>query len=323
MAFRAVRAVPLDAGAERAMALFRAAGRPDYETLTPAEARASHTSFRAELQPALPPVAELRDLAAPGLAGPIRLRLYRGAEAPADRLLPGLVYFHGGGWVLGDLDSHDWICRRLANLARCRVVSVDYRLAPEHKFPAAVDDAAVACRFVVKEAAALGIDAARVGVGGDSAGGNLAAVMAIMARDGDILPVGYQALIYPGVDLSMRHPSYERHAEGTALSTRSTRWFRDHYLNTGADALDWRASPLRAPSLAGICPACVLTVAYDPLCDEGEDYAKRLRDDGVSVTHVHVADQMHGYFAMAKLVPAAYAGTAAIAAALALAWTEV
>ena len=202
------------------------------------------------------------------------------------------------------------------------MVSVDYRLAPEHKFPAAVQDAAAACNFVVKQAAALGIDASRIAVGGDSAGGNLAAVMAIMARDGDIMPVRYQALIYPGADLSLRHDSYQRHAEGSALSTASARWFVDHYLRDEADARDWRASPLLAPSLAGVAPAFVLTAAFDPLCDEGEAYAKRLRDDGVTVTHAHVADQMHGYFAMARVVPAAYAGTAAVAAALALAWTE-
>lgn len=301
----------LDEGAQRAMEFFRATGRPRFETISPAEARAIFNELTPQLQPEPASVAEVRDLTAPGPAGPIKLRRYRGSAAAG--ALPGMVYFHGGGWLLGDLDSHDGICRQIASVAGAVVVSVDYALAPEAKFPRAVEDAAAATRFVFDNAAALGIDPTNVAVGGDSAGGNLAAVMALMARDGDLPPLAFQLLIYPVTDTSLTQPSYAGMAEGYALTTPTMTWFRDHYLRDARDIEDWRASPLRAKSLEGVAPAYVISAAFDPLCDEAIDYARRLQQEGVPVTHRHFPDQMHGYVSMGRLVPAA---TATIVAAL-------
>src|SRR5262249_3248629 len=179
--------------------------------------------------------------------------------------LPVLIYFHGGGWMLGDLDSHDAACRHYANGARCRVVSVDYRMAPEHKFPAAVDDSAAATEWIVASAGALGINHTRVAVGGDSAGGNLAAGLAVMARDSDLPPLAYQLLVYPATDMAMVSRSSQTINEGI-LTTKTMKWFIDHYLRGPNDVTDWRASPLRAADLTGVAPALVLTCSCDPLC---------------------------------------------------------
>jgi acetyl esterase len=291
----------LDPDAERLLFLVREAGRPALESLTPAEARVADTAPRAVMQPEPQAVAELRNLKAPGPLGDIPVRLYVPAGAPAGTAQPGLVYFHGGGWVIGDLDSHDGVCRHLANAAQCRVVSVDYRMAPECKFPACFDDSVAATRFVFDNADALGIDPARIAVGGDSAGGNLAAAVALQPG----LPkLAFQLLIYPAVDLAMTSDSYKRVTEGVLLTAASMGWFIDLYLNSPSERTDWRASPLRAADLSATPPAFVLTVAHDPLCDEGIAYAKRLEQEGVRVTHVHLSDQIHGFLTMGKIVRA-------------------
>ncbi len=291
--------------AERLLELIRAAGRPPFEQLTPAEAREAYAATRDVL--GLPPeeVAEVRDLSIPGPGGPLPLRLYRGAGTSDAAALPALVFLHGGGWVIGDLDSHDGVCRRLANLAACRVVAVDYRLAPEHRFPAAVDDAAAALAWVAENAASLGIDPGRLAVGGDSAGGNLAAVLALMGRDGTAPATACQLLIYPTVDFAMDTPSYARVTEGVPLTAATVRWFADHYIPDHAQRRDWRASPLRAERLAGTPPALVLTVAHDPLADEGRAYAERLEAEGVRVTSLHLSDQIHGIVTMGRVIAAA------------------
>ena len=297
--------MPLDPDAQLVIDMIRMAGRPPFETLTPGEARQAYSNSRKVLQPPAEDVAEVRDLAAPGPVGDIPLRLYRGnGTGPADTL-PVLIYYHGGGWLLGDLESHDGVCRRFANLARCRVVSVDYRMAPEHKFPASVDDCAAATRWVVAQADALGIDPGRVAVGGDSAGGNLAAVVALMARDGTLPPVAYQLLIYPATDMMMTTVSSQTVTEGVPLTSNTMRWFIDHYMRGRDDERDWRASPLRAADLSGTAQALVLTCAYDPLCDEGIAYARRLEREGVRVTHLHFSDQTHGFMSMGRIVRAA------------------
>jgi acetyl esterase len=212
------------------------------------------------------------------------------------------VFFHGGGWVIGDLDTHDVVCRRLAAEGQLVVISVDYRRAPENKFPAAVDDAVTATAWVARHAEELGIDAARLIVGGDSAGGNLAAVVAIAARDGGGPAISGQVLIYPATDFAMTHRSH-REPETSILLTHSViRWFRDHYLNAARDIENWRASPARAETLAGLPPAYVLTAGADPLRDEGEEYAKRLADSGVAVTYQTFPGQFHGFFTMGKLL---------------------
>ncbi len=310
----------LDPDAQRVLEMIRLSGRPPFETLSPAEARGFFNASRQVLQPDPTEVAAVRDIAAPGPGGEIPLRLYRGSGTQATDKLPVLIYFHGGGWVLGDLDSHDVICRRLANDAACCVVSVDYRLAPEHRYPAAVVDSAAATQWIVEQAEALAIDSERVAVGGDSAGGNLAAVMALMARDEALPPLGFQLLIYPAVEMTATQPSYDRITEGYPLTTSTMKWFRDHYIADRHLDIDWRASPLRAADLSGVAPGFVLTVAHDPLCDEGIAYARRMEQEGVPVTHVHMSDQMHGFLGMGRVIRAADFALNLMAAALRAAW---
>ncbi|MBY0295997.1 MAG: alpha/beta hydrolase [Methylobacterium sp.] len=305
-----------------AQALLRAmreAGRPPFEALSPAEAREAYGASRAALQPPLDAVALARDLAAPGPGGPVRLRLYRGLGTGPEPL-PGLLYLHGGGWMLGDLASHDWVCRRLATVARACVVAVDYRLAPEHPFPAALEDAAAALAFVAAEAGALGIDPSRLAVGGDSAGGNLAAVLALMGRDGHLPATAFQALLYPAVDLGMTGESYARVTRDVPITAATMRYFIDHYAPDPGMRSDWRASPARAPSLAGLPPALVLTCGHDPLCDEGRAYAARLEREGVPVTALHLGDQIHGMLTMGRAIGAAAPTLAFVGQALREAW---
>jgi acetyl esterase len=204
--------------------------------------------------------------------------------------------------VIGDLDSHDVVCRKLAHEGELIVISIDYRLAPEHKFPAAVDDAITAVKWVAANVSDLGVDAARILVGGDSAGGNLAAVTALAARDGDGPKLAGQVLIYPATDFAMKHPSHSEPETSILLTHSVIKWFCNHYLN-GADDIDnWQASPARAKTLAGLPPAYVLTAGGDPLRDEGDEYAARLKAANVPVTHMHFPGQFHGFFTMGKLL---------------------
>jgi acetyl esterase len=296
----------LDPDNQRVLDLIKAAGRPPVASLEPPAAREMYRAGRRFFQPDLPEMAELRDLTAPGAGRDIPLRLYRGIGTDAAQPLPVLVFYHGGGYVIGDLDTHDYVCRKLANVARCCVIAVDYRLAPEHKFPAAVDDAAAALRWIVQEAANLKIDAARVAVGGDSAGGNLSANMAHMARDGDVPPIAFQLLLYPGTDMSMSQASYKnRDWTQYPLSIEAIKYFLTHYLGSEKDYTDWRAAPLLAPNFKGLADAFVLTAGHDPLADEGFEYAKKLEANGVRVTFVHMSDQMHGFLTMGRIVRAA------------------
>ncbi len=296
--------------------MIRASGRPPFEKLTPDEARDAYMKSRAVLQPDPEEVGETRELSCPGPLSDIRLRLYRPLGAAAPERLPGLVFYHGGGWLLGGLDSHDGICRILANGARCAVLSVDYRMAPEHKFPAAVEDCAAATRWAAEHAAELGIAPGLIAAGGDSAGGNLAAVMALMARDGTLPPLMFQLLIYPATDMTMTTVSYQIITEGVPLTSATMKWFIDHYMRSPADRLDWRASPARAVSLAGTAPALVITASNDPLRDEGIEYAHRLEREGVHVAHVNFSDQMHGFVSMGKIIRTSATALAMITAML-------
>jgi len=288
--------------AQQVCDLIVASGRPPFETLSPAEARQAYLASRPILQPDPPPVAEVRALEAEGPAGAIPLRFYRGRDAAPGRLQPALIYFHGGGWVIGDLESHDQVCRALANAVPCIVVAVDYRLAPEHKFPAAAEDAIAATRWIAANADKLGIDAGRLAVGGDSAGGNLAAVVCLAARDGGGPSLVHQLLVYPGTDMGLGWPSVARHAQQLPLTRAAMQWFIAHYLRGAADEADWRASPLKATSHRGLPPALVMTAAFDPLCDEGEAYAKALAAAGVPVRHECFAGQIHGFLTMGRIV---------------------
>ena len=293
----------IDPDTQAVLDMIRLAGRPPFETLTPAEAREAYSASRRILQ--LPPedVAESRDATVAGPLGPIGIRLYRPVGTDASDVLPALVWYHGGGWLLGDLDSHDVACRRFANAVRCRVVSVDYRMAPEHVFPAAVNDSFEATKYVFEHAAELGIDPDRIAVGGDSAGGNLAAVMALMSRDGALPKVAFQLLVYPATDMMMTTVSSKTIGPGVPLTSATMKWFIDHYAK--GHETDWRASPARVASVAGIAPALVLTCAHDPLRDEGIEYARRLEREGGRVVHLHYSDQIHGFISMGRMIRAA------------------
>ncbi|WP_035695662.1 alpha/beta hydrolase [Bradyrhizobium liaoningense] len=295
--------VVLDPDAVAVYKAFQEAGRPAYETLTADEARAYYSQARFATNPDAPELARVTPLAIPAPHGTIPARLYVPKEPRQnDGLSPALVFFHGGGWVIGDLDSHDVVCRQLAAEGALIVISVDYRLAPEHKFPAAADDAIAATKWIAAHARDLGVDASRLSIGGDSAGGNLAAVVALAAPDAGGPALAGQVLIYPATDFAMTHDSHSEPETSVLLTHSVIRWFRDHYLNGAADIHDWRASPARAQNLAGLPPAYVLTAGADPLRDEGDEYAERLRQAGVPVTYKHFPGQFHGFFTMGRLL---------------------
>ena len=306
----------LDPQARAVIDLVISSGRPAYHQLSPKDARHLFRETRPASTPTPPQIGMVRDLTADGPLGPIPLRVYRPAGVPASTPLAVLVFFHGGGWVIGDLETHDVLCRQLTAGSGVSVVSVDYRLAPEHKFPAAVDDAWAATRWVVAHAGELAVDASRLAVGGDSAGGNLAAVVALLARDKGAPAIAVQVLIYPVTDLVGETRSYRDFAEGYLLTREGMRWFIAHYLTAEAEAADWRASPLRAQSLAGLPPALIVTAGFDPLRDEGEAYAERLRDAGVRVDSVCYGGMIHGFVPMGRLLDTAGRAISLIAGSL-------
>jgi acetyl esterase len=289
------------------------AGIPPTHTLTPADARRFYRDRRQITQPDPPALEDVRNLAARGPAMPIPVRLYRPVAAG---VLPVLVYYHGGGWTIGDLDTHDVLCRQLALDGRCAVVAVDYRMGPEHRFPAAVDDCIAAVRWVREEAATLGIDPARIAVGGDSAGGNLAAVVAIAVRDAGDPPLAFQLLIYPATDMRRVAPSHTTNAQGYLLTADSIRYYHDHYIDDPKHDLDWRASPLLAADLSRLPPAFVLVAGYDPLRDEGIQYAQRLTESGVRTSLVSYERQIHGFVPMGRVLDEANDAVALCADAL-------
>jgi acetyl esterase len=256
-------------------------------------------------QPDLPHVYQVREYLATGPLGPIPVRVYRGAGTAASGALPVLVFYHGGGWMLGDLDSHDWICRMIANKADYVVVNVDYRLAPEFIFPAAFDDALAALKWVVGNAEMLRIDPAQVSVGGDSAGGNLAAAVALTLRDEGKTKLKSQILLYPAVDLTMSGSNYGRFTKDLLLTDDALRAFIDYYVPNIEQRKDWRASPLLAPSLEGLPPTLVLLAGFDPLFPSGALYADRLKKEGVITTVKRYPGQMHDFVSNAKVLPKA------------------
>ena len=312
----------LDPDAQLLLDAMIRAGRPQFETLTPVAARQQMRDIRAALKQPQPPVVEVRELAAQGPHGAIPLRLYRHRARAARELQTVVVFFHGGGWVFGDLETHDNLCRSLANVAGCSVVSVDYRLAPEAKFPVAVDDAFAATQWVADNAQTLGLDPVRLAVAGDSAGGNLATVVSLMAARSGAIKIVYQVLLYPTTELALTHDSYRRAGQQFNLTTAAMRWFRELYL-TGPDEVDdWRASPLRAKEFANMPPAFIATAGCDPLCDEGEAYARLLERNNVPVTLRHFPGQMHGFASMVGFVRAAEEVLADVGAALKQAWAR-
>lgn len=268
-------------------------GVPPINELGPVAAREAYRATRTATQGPTPEVQVVRDLTIPGPAGDLPLREYR----PADGILGALVYYHGGGFVIGDLDSHDNLCRHLALESGCVVYSVDYRLAPEDRYPAAVDDCIAATQWIYAHADELAIDAARIAIGGDSAGGTLATVTAIALRDaGGPAPV-FQLLLYPGTDLRRTTPSHKENAQGYMLTADLIDYFMDHYLDREQYG-EWQAAPIHTPDLSGLPPALVITAGYDPLRDDGLAYADALSAAGVETAYVCFDRMIHGFFTM-------------------------
>jgi acetyl esterase len=301
----------LDPQAKALLDLMVERGVPPTHTLAPAEARRFYLERRFFTQPDAPEVAAVRDL-----LGPVPLRLYRPAGSVSDAVLPVLVYFHGGGWTIGDLDTHDVLCRQLANGSGVAVVAVDYRMGPESVFPAAVDDCIASVRFVRAQAAALGIDPARVAVGGDSAGGNLAASVSIALRDSGDPPLAFQLLIYPATDMRAEAPSHTHNGQGYLLTSDSIAYYRGNYIDQEVHWSDWRASPLLAADLSRLPPALVLTAGYDPLRDEGRLYADALSAAGTTAQYLCFERQIHGFITMGRVIDEANTAVALCAVVL-------
>ena len=304
--------MPLDPQAQKLVDAFAALNLKPVEDSTPEEARESMRARTAALGP-FEDVATVADSRVPVAGGEITVRVY---SPPGPGPHPALVFYHGGGWVIGDLYTHDGICRALTNAAGCVVASVDYRLAPESRYPVAAEDSYAALSWVVTNAARLGIDPRRVAVGGDSAGGNLATVVALMARDRGGPVLAQQTLIYPVTNHDLDTPSYHENATGYLLTREAMRWFWRHYLARESQGKEPYASPLMAPSLAGLPPALVITAGCDPLRDEGEAYAARLRDAGVPVTLTRYEGMFHGFFRMTRLLDTARAALDEVAGSL-------
>lgn len=286
------------------------AGSPDWSSLSPAEARRSYEEMRRKKISGPESLNAVRDIdfSLPGRT--VRARFYNPGGGPA---MPLIVYFHGGGWVVGSVDTHDDLCRRIARVAGAAVLSVDYRLAPEHPFPAAVEDAYDAVAYAFSHAADLGVDPVRISVAGDSAGGNLAAAVAIAARDKRSFSLEKQVLLYPVMDADFSTPSYRELGTGLNLTRDAMKWYWDQYAPSTADRENPLAAPLREKTLGGLPPALVLTAEFDPLRDEGEQYAHRLRQEGTPVRLVRMPETLHGFALLTDLFPEAHEAVSAIA----------
>jgi len=307
--------MPLDPHAKRFLDMAAAAGVPEPSKLTPSEMRHAFLRLARALDPEKVPVGRIDNRELPGPGGALRIRIYTPAATGAGQL-PGLIFFHGGGWVFGSLDTHDGLCRVLANEAGCRVISVAYRLGPEHKFPAAVEDSYAATRWVAENAQELGIDPNRIAVAGDSAGGSLAAVVCQLAKQEAGPDLALQVLICPAMDMSAETQSRRAFAEGYFLDKTTLQWSLDHYCRPGVDLKDPRISPLRAADLSGLPPAHIHTAEFDPFRDEGKAYADRLERAGVKVRYACHDGMIHHFYGMAAIIP--YARTAMTSAGAAI-----
>jgi acetyl esterase len=295
--------MPLDPQIEALLEQMAAMESVDYREVTPEGLRQTMKMIAAA--DGVPETVDAADDArADGPAGAIPIRVYRPAGA-GTAPLPILVWYHGGGWVIGDLDTADTTCRKLANRSGALVVSVDYRLAPEHPAPASAEDCWAALCWVARAATEWGGDASRIAVGGDSAGGNLSALLAVRARDNGGPALRYQLLVYPVTDLTMSYPSHAENGDGYMLTNEATAWFLGHYLGPDDDPKHPSLSPLHADDLSGVAPAFIITAEFDPLRDEGEAYAARLRDSGVPVDLRRYDGMIHGFFQMGAVTPVA------------------
>lgn len=312
--------MPLNPKIEQVLDMIARAKRPQLHEMSAQQARASYEKSAPILEIASAPMFSVDDLRVPTRDGAtIRARLYFPVEPGWAEPVPALVYYHGGGFTVGSVDTHDALCRMFARDGRCAVLSVDYRLAPEHKFPTAVEDAFDALRWLYAHAAEYGIDENRLAVGGDSAGGTLATVCAVLARDADI-ELALQLLIYPGTSGHQQTESHARLGNGFLLSGETIQWFFDHYVRDKSDRDDWRFAPLdgqrNAPAFGGLAPAWIATAEYDPLSDEGESYAEKLRAADNLVMLLRYPGMIHEFFKMGGFVPDVAQAHADAAAAL-------
>ena len=307
--------MPLDPQIEFVIGLVKKANAPEFWQLTPDQAREQYLLRVAKLA-VKEPIFRTEDRRIPGPGSHIPIRVYTPREIKPGEKFPVLLWFHGGGFVIGSLDTHDSVCRMLANQADCIVVSVDYRLAPEYKFPAAVEDCESALKWLALHAMEFGADPQAIAVGGDSAGANLATVVAILARDAGHPKLAFQLLIYPCAAPEPETPSHYKFAEGYVLSRNTITWFFRHYQRNRADSNNFRFAPLVADDLANLPPALVLVAGYDPLRDEGVDYAKRLIEAGNRVRLVNYEGMIHGFILMGGAVDAAKRAVAESAQAL-------
>jgi len=276
-------------------------GRPKLQTMPYDKGRAAVDKMSEDSEADPPEVGETVDGSLAGPGGAIRYRRYRplGVEPGS---LPTLIYYHGGGFVIGNIETHDSTCRRLANRSRCQVISIDYRLAPEHPFPASTDDALAAFRHIRDNAEAFGTDSKRIAVGGDSAGGAISAVVCQACKqNGEGMPA-FQMLIYPATDSRRQSESHKLFGDGYFLTQELIDWFWKAYIPAGTDLTDLRLSPLLATDVAGLPPAFVLTAGFDPLRDEGRAYANRLIDAGVKTTYVNYPGTIHGFFSLTRFL---------------------
>ena len=307
--------MPLDPQIEFVIGLVKKANAPEFWQLTPDQAREQYLLRVAKLA-VKEPIFRTDDRRIPGPGSHIPIRVYTPREIRPGEKLPVLLWFHGGGFVIGSIDTHDSVCRMLANQADCIVVSADYRLAPECKFPAAVEDCEAALKWVALHAVEFGADPQAIAIGGDSAGANLATVVAILARDAGHPKITFQLLIYPCAAPEPETPSHYKFAEGYVLSRNTITWFFRLYQRSRADSNDFRFAPLIADDLANLPPALVLVAGYDPLRDEGVDYAKRLIEAGNRVRLVNYEGMIHGFILMGGAVDAAKRAVAESAQAL-------
>lgn len=295
----------LDPQAQQFLEIAERSRRPLLESLAPVEARRFYDEMAALAGGEPPKVFAVRDMEIAGPLGPIPLRIYTPRD-PEGSSMPVLIYYHGGGYVIGSRDSHDVPCRNLALEADCIVVSVDYRMAPEYPFPEPVEDCWAAATWIVHNAASFGGRADLVAVGGDSAGGNLATVMCLMAKERGGPVFVHQLLVYPGTDMTRNFPSHVELAEGYRLTKPLLDYFMGHYFSgENQDQTDVLCSPLFADDLSGLPPALIISAGYDPLRDENIAYYEKLRDAGVAVRHSHYPGMIHGFISMAGYLDAA------------------
>jgi len=310
----------LDPESQRLIDLMAAANRPAWNTLSPQAARDLYLSLRPGAQGPRPAHVTVVDRTIPGPAGNLPVRIYRPTAAAADAKLPALVYAHGGGWVFGNLDSHDVLCAQLALEAGIVVFAIDYRLAPEARFPGAFDDVVAGLKWVAANGASIGVDSSKLAIGGDSAGGNLAAVVALALRDEakaqGTAPLRYQLLVYPATDMRRGAPSHAQNGQGYLLTQEMLAWYHGHYMGSSGRDDDWRASPLLHPQFQGLPPALIITAGYDPLRDEGLQYAQALSEAGVPCTHLCFERQLHGFLLMGRVLEEAHTAVALCAAEL-------